>query len=175
MKSSPLSESVQYIVKASIIAGVIYGILRVLPAEEVTSLVTAKMLTWLGVPAVSYQESGRVYLEYLYISIDCTALEVVAIFLGLILAVNTKWVPKILFSIFVSGTVFVANIARISVVYYLLEHDIPWYIAHDIFSGGLAIAAGMLFLVVSEQYMPEINQYLYILLEQFENALPRIR
>ncbi|MGD2249844.1 MAG: exosortase/archaeosortase family protein [Candidatus Methanofastidiosia archaeon] len=175
MKLSPLNEPVKYILKASIIAVLVYGAARVLPAEEITSLVTANVLTWWGVPAVSYQESGRVYLEYLYISIDCTALEVVAIFLGLILAVNTKWIQKIVFSVFVSGTVFVANIARISVVYYLLEHGIPWYIAHDIFSGGLAIAAGMLFLLVSEQYMPEINQYLYTLLEQFENALSRIR
>lgn len=175
MKLNPLSESVHYIVKAAVIAGVVYGIARLLPVEEVTSSVTANVLTRLGVPAVSYEQYGRVYLGYLYISIDCTALEVVAIFLGLILAAKTNWVKKLIFSVFVSVTVCVANIARISMVYYFLEHDIPWYIAHDIFSGGLAIVSGMLFLVVSERYMPQINQNLYTLLERIECALPRIR
>jgi exosortase/archaeosortase family protein len=166
-----LSEPAAYVVKAFCIAVCVYVVIQILPVEMVTSDMTARVLNLVGIPAQCYEQHGRVYLEYLQISIDCTALEVVAIFLGLIMAANAPVARKIGFAIFGAGAVFVANIVRISVVYYLLERDVPWYVAHDIFSGGLAIAAGMLFLVVSEHWMPHINENLYSLLDAAENLI----
>jgi len=172
---NPRSESVLYVVKAGIIAGIVYVGSRILPAERVTSDVTAAVLNFFGIVTESYEQAGRIYLEYLQISIDCTALEIIAIFLGLILAVKASRTRKVIFSVTGSSAVFLANIARISVVYYLLEKGVPWWIAHDLFSGGLSILAGMLFLVVSEQYLPQINENLYTLLDACETFVSKIR
>lgn len=172
---NPRSESVLYVVKAGCIAGMVYVGSRILPAEKVTSDVTAAVLNFFGIAAESYEQAGRIYVEYLQISIDCTALEIIAIFLGLILAVKASRTRKVIFSVTGSSGVFLANIARISVVYYLLEKGVPWWIAHDLFSGGLSILAGMLFLVVSEQYLPQINENLYTLLDACETVVSKIR
>lgn len=169
------NESVMYVVKAGIIAGVIYVVFTFLPSERVTSDITAYVLNMFGIAAESYEEGGRIYLEYLQISIDCTALEIIAIFLGLILAVKGVLTRKVIFSVTGASAVFVANIARISVVYYFLEKGVPWWIGHDVFSGGLSILAGMLFLMASEQYLPQINEHLYTLLDGVETVIAKIR
>jgi hypothetical protein len=69
----------------------------------------------------------------------------------------------------------VVNILRICAVYYLLEQNIPWWLAHDLFSGGLSIMAGVVFLVISERYMPQINENLYTLLDAAETLIARKR
>ncbi len=162
------NETFLYVIKACTIAVLSYVIFRLLPLERVTSDFTAQVLNWFGIAAESYEVEGRIYLEYLQISLDCTALEIVAMFLGLILAVKASFHRKIVFSLTGSSAVFLANIGRISVVYFLLEKGVPWYLAHDIFSGGLSILAGMLFLIVSERHLPQINENLYTILDACE-------
>ena len=164
-------EAVTYVVKSSVIAVLFYVFFSYLPVERVTSDFTATVLTLFGLAAESYEEAGRIYLEYLQISIDCTALEIMAIFLGLIIAARATIMKRIVFSLFSFSCVFFANIARISIVYYLLEKGVPWYLAHDAFSGGLSIAAGIVFLMVSEHYLPQINENLYTLLDAAETRL----
>jgi exosortase/archaeosortase family protein len=168
MELPRLSDPVKYVVRASCIAVLLYGMMQFLPVEKWTSSTTAYLLNFFGIDAVYYEENGRIYLEYLQISIDCTAVEIIAMFLGLIIATHSVISKKIIFSIFGVTAVFLANIFRISIVYYLLERGIPWYIAHDVFSGILAIMAGMLFLLISGQYMPQINENLYTLLDAAE-------
>ncbi len=160
-----------YVVKSCIIAVSFYILFSCLPVERVTSDFTARVLNSFGISAESYEEAGRIYLEYLQISIDCTALEIMAIFLGLTLAAKSTLVKRVLFSLFTFSCVFFANIARISIVYYLLERGIPWYLAHDLFSGGLSIAAGITFLMLSEHYLPQVNENLYTLLDAAETRL----
>lgn len=164
-----LHNALLYVVKASLIAGLFYAGFSLFPLERVTSEYTAAVLTWAGIPAETYEQHGRIYLEYLQISMDCTALEIVAIFLGLILAVTSSLRKRIIFAVFGSAAVFLVNIGRISTVYYLLERGVPWYLAHDLFSGVLSILAGMLFLLISEHYLPEINKNLYTLLDAVES------
>lgn len=166
-----VSESALYVVKASVIALLLYMGFSFLPLEKITSDVTADVLTLSGISAVSYEQQGRVYLEYLHISIDCTALEIIAVFLGLILAVKSPLSRRIIFSVTGSFAVFFVNIFRIGIVYYLLEKGIPWVLAHDLFSGSLSILAGMLFLMISERYLPQINENLYTLLDAAEGII----
>ncbi len=170
-----LRKSVEYIVKASLVAGLVYVIALVLPVEQWTSQVTAAVLTFFGMPAHCHQQYGQVYLDYLQISIDCTAMEVIAIFVGLVAAADAAYKKRVVFAVFCSATVFLANIFRISIVYYLLEKGMPWWLAHDLFSGGLAILAGMIFLLISEQYIPYINEALYCLLDAVEQRITRKR
>lgn len=175
MELKSLSNPLRYVVCASLIALFIYVVASLLPVEKWTSHFTARLVTFLGIPATSYAEHGRIYLEYLQISIDCTALEIIALFLGLILAAPAPLSKRLIFSTIGAVTVFVANILRIGTVYYLLEKGIPWYAAHDLFSATLAILAGVLFLTVSEHYLPQINENLYLLLDAAEHSLSRIR
>lgn len=168
-----LRKSVMYIVKASLIAGLIYVLALVLPVEQWTSQVTAAVLTLCGIPAHYHYQYGHVYVEYLQISIDCTAMEVIAIFAGLVTAADAALKNRVIFTVFYSGTVFVANIFRISIVYLLLEKGVPWWLAHDLFSGGLAILAGMLFLVLSEPVIPYITETLSSLLDAVESWIKR--
>lgn len=168
---NPRNEAAIYVVKACVIAAVFYAGFSLLPVERWTSEFTADVLTFFGILAESYEQEGRIYLEYLQISMDCTALEVMAIFLGLTLAVNSPSRRRIYFSIFCTTAVFFSNIGRISIVYYLLERGIPWWLAHDLFSGGLSIGAGILFLTLTERYLPPVNTHLYTLLDAAESLL----
>ncbi len=175
MELTKLNEPLRFLVRCSLFAVLVYGSTLFLPVEKLTSDATAEVLNFFGIKAATYEEYGRIYLEYLQISIDCTAMEVLALFLGLILATRAVLKKKIIFSVFGTLAVLLANILRISSVYYLLERGIPWYLAHDLFSGTLAVLAGMLFLLVSEKYMPEINENLYSLLDAFESLMIRRR
>lgn len=166
-----VNNAVMYVVKAAVIAVLFYAVFSFLPLERVTSDFTAAVLNRVGIAAESYEQQGRIFLEYLQISIDCTALEIVSIFLGLILAVDSPFYKRVIFSVTGSAAVFLVNIVRISIVYYLLEKGIPWVLAHDLFSGGLSIAAGVLFLTISEHYLPRINENLYTLLNAAETFL----
>jgi exosortase/archaeosortase family protein len=166
-----LNDALFYVMRASLIAICFYMVTSLLPMEKLTSDVTAALLRVWGIEAVSFEENGRVFLEYLSISIDCTALEIMAIFLGLILAVTSPVLKKAVFALCITLAVFFANIARIGMVYYLLEKGIPWWLAHDLFSGVLSIGAGMIFLLLSEHYLPIINQQLFTLLDAAESGI----
>ena len=168
---NPRNEAVKYVVKACVVAVLFYAGFSFLPVERWTSEFTADVLTSCGIPADSYEQEGRIYLEYLQISMDCTALEVMAIFLGLTLVVNSPLRRRVYFSLFCTAAVFFSNIGRISIVYYLLEKGIPWWLAHDLFSGGLSIGAGILFLALTERYLPQINAHLYTLLDAAESLV----
>ncbi|MBU7037837.1 MAG: exosortase/archaeosortase family protein [Theionarchaea archaeon] len=164
------SEPVQYVVRAAVYAAAVYVVASLLPVERITSQATAQFVTVLGMKAAWYQQNGHHYIEYLYISIDCTAMEIVALFIGMIMAAKAGLRRRVIFAVTGSAAVVMVNIGRIGAVYYLLEHDIPWVLAHDIFSGGLAIGSGMLFLLISERHLPQINQNLYALLDMVESA-----
>lgn len=167
------SEPVKYVLRAGIYAAIVYVVASLLPVERITSQATAQVVTLLGMKASWYEQNGHHYIEYLYISIDCTAMEVVALFIGMIMAAKAELRRRVIFAVTGSAAVIAVNIGRIGAVYYFLEHDIPWVLAHDVFSGGLAIGSGMLFLLVSERYLPQINQNLYALLDMIEGALLR--
>jgi exosortase/archaeosortase family protein len=167
------SEPVRYVVRAGIYAAIVYVVASLLPVERITSQATAQVVTLLGMKASWYEQNGHHYIEYLYISIDCTAMEVVALFIGMIMAAKAELRRRVIFAVTGSAAVIAVNIGRIGTVYYFLEHDIPWVLAHDVFSGGLAIGSGMLFLLVSERFLPQINQNLYALLDIIEGALLR--
>jgi exosortase/archaeosortase family protein len=172
---SKVTDAGMYVVKAAVLSCVCYVGFSLFPLERLTSDVTAHVLNGVGIAAESYEQQGRIYLEYLQISIDCTALEIIAIFLGLILAVKAPLFKRIIFSVTGSAAVFVVNILRICIVFYLLEQKIPWWLAHDLFSGGLSIMAGVVFLVISEHYMQQINENLYTLLDAAETFIARKR
>jgi exosortase/archaeosortase family protein len=170
------SDALVYVLRASCIAVCFYAVASLLPLEKFTSDVTAALLRVWGIEAVSFEENGRIFLEYLSISIDCTALEIMAIFLGLILAASSPLLKKSAFAFCITLAVFFGNIMRIGIVYYLLEKGIPWWLAHDLFSGALSIGAGMIFLLLSELYLPIINQQLFTLLDAAESGIrSRIR
>lgn len=166
-----LNDALSYLILSSLIAITFYIVASLLPMERLTSDVTAALLRLCGIQVMSHEENGRIFLEYLSISIDCTALEIIAIFLGLILAASSTLYRKIGFALFISLAVFFVNTARIGIVYYLLEEGVPWWLAHDLFSGVLSIGAGMLFLLLSEHFLPSINQHLYTLLDAAESAV----
>lgn len=168
-----VSEPLQYVVKAALIAVIVYGAASLLPVEKWTSDATASLLTNAGLPAHSYEDNGRIYLEYLQISVDCTAIEVIAIFLGLLLAAPSPLYRRVFLAFLGSLAVFSCNVARIGIVYVLLEKGVPWYAAHDAFSGILAVLAGMLFLAVTERYLPPVNANLYSFLDTVERFLSR--
>ncbi|MBU6998177.1 MAG: hypothetical protein HXS41_12915 [Theionarchaea archaeon] len=164
------SEPVQYVVRAGVCAAVVYVVATLLPMERITSQITTQVVTLLGMKASWYEQNGHYYIEYLYISIDCTAVEVAALFIGMIVAAKAEVKRRVIFAVAGTAAVVTVNIGRIGAVYYLLEQNVPWVLAHDVFSGGLAIGSGMLFLLISERYLPQINQNLYALLDMVENA-----
>lgn len=169
--SNKLRGSITYMGKAFCIALLIYTAACLLPVERVTSDCTTNFLNSFGVTATSYEKQGRILMENIPISIECTAVKIIAVYVGLILSVKSSNARKFIFSIAYSLTVFLTNSTRIGITYYLRRADVSWVLAHDVLWIGFFIAIGALFFMVSHYYLPRINENLYIILEASLNSL----
>lgn len=169
--SKKVGDSVKYLVKALSIALFIYLLVRFLPMEKFTSDAAAHLLNFFGIRAQTYERQGYIYLQSLYISIECTAMRLIVVYLGLILSSKSTVTKKVILSVIFSAIVFLINVARIDLCYYLSEGGIPRVLAHDVFWYGFVIGGGILFFILSQYYLPHIIGNFHTLLDVLLNFL----
>jgi exosortase/archaeosortase family protein len=104
-----------------------------------TAVVSAVWLSWISIPSVSLVDwiFGVVYVyvvgfQYFQIVRECTGIQVIAVFMGLILPLpRGTWPRKILAVSVVAVLLFVANVARVVFEIWLVYMGIlPWELAH---------------------------------------------
>ncbi len=104
-----------------------------------TAVVSAVTLTWIGIPSVALIDwiNGIVYVHVIgfqnyQIVRECTGIQVIAVFMGLILPLpRGTWSRKILAVFVVTILLFTANVARVVFEIWLVYMGIlPWELAH---------------------------------------------
>jgi exosortase/archaeosortase family protein len=126
---------------------------------------SAILLSLLGINApVQYIGESVLIGNYAVIK-DCTGIQVIAVFIGLILPLPKVSVKKKAISlILLSSIIYVSNIARLMLEYYLVTKGIlPWSLAHYPLSLVLGVAGVFLLVIVNDRIMPEFGEYVFSL------------
>ena len=104
---------------------------------------------------------------------DCTGIQVMAVFLGLILPLpKTSWLKKV-FSLSLLGVLlYGANLFRVVLEFYLVDAKIlPWSLAHYPLSLVLGIMGVFLLVLVNNKIIPEFGEYIFSLARWLEDLL----
>jgi len=152
-----------YSVAAIIIILTVYYMPNYFFLEKATAEHTAILLNFLGVPVQTRVLSGSVFLENIKIVKDCTGVQVIAVFLGLIIPVpNAPVKRKILTLAAVSVLLYGANLLRIGLEFSLVYFNmLPWSLAHYPLSLLLGIAGVFILVFVANHLMPEFGNFLF--------------
>jgi exosortase/archaeosortase family protein len=157
----------KFIVMASTIAVVLYYVPNYYLYERVVAEHSAALMELIGLKATVWTQGNRVFLNEFEIQRMCTGVQVMAIFLGLIVAIpNVAVKKKILAFSVVAVSVHLANIGRIAFEIWLLYSGIlPWSIAH--YPTGLILGIfSVAFLVIAADYfIPEIGDLAFSLID----------
>ncbi len=128
-----------------------------------TAAVSALSLTWIGVPSILAIDwvQGAVYVavmgwQQFQIVRECTGIQVIAVFMGLILPLpRGTWHRKILAVMVVTVLLFVANVARVVYEIWLVYWGIlPWELAHYPMSFVLGVVGVFILCIVAIVMVP---------------------
>lgn len=128
-----------------------------------TSYTSAVMLTWIGVPSVLYVDwiNQAVYVavigfQQFQIVRECTGIQVIAVFIGLILPLpRGTWSRKFLAIGVVIIMLFVANVLRVVYEIWLVYWGIlPWELAHYPMSFLLGVIGVFILCIVAIVLVP---------------------
>jgi exosortase/archaeosortase family protein len=157
-----LLRAASYILSLIGIALGVYYIPDYFYLKLVTAVNSAFILRALSFPGVVRVVDGRVFLNQVEIVRECTGIQVVAVFAGVILPLpRVRWMVKLQALAVVSLAVYVANVVRIVLELWLLYAGIlPWSLAHEPFGMILSVVSVALFLLAANHYIPEIGEFI---------------
>ncbi|MDD1776097.1 MAG: archaeosortase/exosortase family protein [Candidatus Methanomethylicus sp.] len=151
-----------YLLSLAVIVLAVYYLPDYLPLEGVTAYHSSLLLNFMGVPADASIINGHAFIGNIYIARDCTGIQVIAVFLGLILPLpGAPWKNKLLSLALVSGILYAANLARIALEFWLVYFGIlPWSLAHYPLSLLLGIGGVAMLVLITDQLLPEFGAFL---------------
>ncbi|UCE44203.1 MAG: archaeosortase/exosortase family protein [Candidatus Bathyarchaeota archaeon] len=161
-ESSPRTIA-SYLLAAVTIVLIIYYLPNYFFLEEATAHHTAFLLNIVGVDVQSKVVGNRAFVDQIRIVKDCTGIQVLAVFLGLILPLpNASLKKKALALLILSGILYVANILRITLEFWLVYFNVlPWILAHYPLSLVLGVVGVFLLVLVADCLLPEFGELLY--------------
>jgi exosortase/archaeosortase len=120
-KSHPPRKIISYIAAAAIITLVIYYVPNYLFLEKATADHTAFLLNSLGMSVQTKVISENVFLDDIKVVKDCTGVQVIAVFFGLLSPLpKVPLKKKFLTLMIVSTLLYVANVLRIALEFCLV-------------------------------------------------------
>jgi exosortase/archaeosortase family protein len=126
-------------------------------------------MQFIGIKAVVWSQGGKVFLNEFEIQRMCTGVQVMAVFLGIIVAIPKVKLKKRAFAFSVVAlSVHLANVGRIAFEIWLLYNRVlPWTLAH--YPTGLILGVfSVAFLIVAADYfIPEIGDLVLSLVDGF--------
>lgn len=164
-----------YAVSALAIAIFLYYIPDYYFLEELTARASAWAMGLLGMPS-EFKVVGRgAFVNEVQIVRDCTGVQVIAAFSGIIIPLpKVAWWKKAISIASVSLAVFAANILRIILELWLLYNGIlPWDLAHGPLGLLLGIASVAFLVLLADRMMPEIGEFLDLLMGKIEELRAR--
>ena len=155
-------EIIPYAAAAVIIILAMYYLPNYFFLEKATADHTALLLNSFGMSVETRVISENVYLAQIKIVKDCTGVQVIAVFFGLILPIpGTPLRKKLLALLSVSSLLYVANVLRIALEFSLLYLNIlPWSIVHYPLSLLLGVFGVLALVLVSDRLLPEFGDFL---------------
>jgi exosortase/archaeosortase family protein len=161
-KSHPLRKTFLYVLAAAVIILTIYYVPNYFFLEKATADHTAFLLNSLGMRVQTNVIRENVFLDNIKIVKDCTGVQVMAVFFGILLPLpNAPWKKKLLTLGIVSTILYAANVLRIALEFSLVYFDIlPWFLAHYPLSLLLGIVGVLVLIFVTDRLLPEFADFL---------------
>jgi exosortase/archaeosortase family protein len=152
-------EALRFLAIASTIALVVYYIPNYWFLENLTAQHSALVMNMVGMKASVWYQGNDVFVNQFDVQRMCTGVQVIAVFLGLIVALpRTAVRKKILAFAVIVVSVYLANIGRIVLEIWLLYSGVlPWSLAHYPTGLVLGVFAVAFLVVVADHFMPAIG------------------
>lgn len=159
-----------YVASFVLIAYLIYYIPNYYFLEWFTAQHSASILTALGMSSTAVAHNGMAFINEVQIIKECTGIQVVAVFAGLLMPLpKVEWKVKIQAITLTFFAVYLANVLRIVIELTLLYRGIlPWSLAHEPLGTVLGIISVAIFLLTIDRFIPQIGDTLMKVLKIFE-------
>jgi exosortase/archaeosortase family protein len=166
-----------YISLAVAIILIVYYVPNYYFLESAVAHNSSAILSLIGLQAPFRLVDGSAFVGNFAVIRDCTGIQVMAVFLGLILPLpRVSWRKKALSLCLLGVLLYVANLFRVVLEYYLVEAGIlPWSLAHYPLSLVLGILGVFLLVLVNNKLIPEFGEYLFSEISQFKALLGQRR
>lgn len=141
--------------------------------EKLTAILSARILQAL-IPVTLHIENHAAYVNGIQIVRECTGIQVIAVFTGLILPIRSSWLKRVRTLAILSAVLFLINALRIAIEILIFELKfVSWQIAHVGLSVVLGIIGVYLLTIMTDIFLPEfgdwIAQYWFFLKTKYEN------
>lgn len=144
------------------------------PLQRLVTLHGAALLRFFGLPATSQGLSIFLPGFELVITRECTAIEALAVFAGVILATPTKWSRKLLVLLLVLGLLHVGNLLRLVVVGWLAYSGVTTLgFAHGVVGYLLSLVGVLVFSYATFRLLPESLESLHNLVDIVLDHIPK--
>ncbi len=142
----------------------------------VTAVNSALLLRAFGIQAAAWTSGGRAFINEVEIVRECTGIQVVAVFAGLLIPLpGVPWKRKLQAVGLIFLAVYVANVFRIVLELWLLyEGLLPWSLAHEPLGTVLGVISVAIFLLAVNHYVPQVGDYLALGYEYLKGFLRKI-
>jgi len=152
-------EALRFLSIASALALVVYYVPNYWFLENLTAEHSAFLMNMLGMKASVWYQGSDVFINQFDVQRMCTGVQVIAVFLGIIVALpHTSVRKKILAFAVIAVSVYLANIGRIILEIWLLYSGLlPWSLAHYPTGLILGVFAVAFLVVVADHFMPAIG------------------
>jgi len=162
-KNHPLRKIIPYVAAAALIISIIYYLPNYLFLERATADHTAFLLNSLGMSVQTKVIGKNVFLANIKIVKDCTGVQVIAVFFGMIIPIpKAPLKKKFLTLVIISTLLYVANVLRVVLEFCLVYLNIlPWSLAHYPLSLLLGIVGVSILVFVADRLLPEFGDFLF--------------
>ncbi len=134
---------------------------------------SSSILSLLGLTAPVQHIEGHVVLGNYEIVRDCTGVQVIAVFLGLIIPLpKVSWRKKA-YSLTILGILlYFSNLFRVVLEYWLVDTGIlPWSIAHYPLSLIMGIIGVFFLVMINNLIIPEFRDYVFTIVKKLEELI----
>ncbi len=140
--------------------------------EKLTAEHSVFLMGMIGIKGTVWYQGSRVFLNEFEIERMCTGVQVIAVFLGIIVAIPKVALKKRLIAFgVVAVSIYLANIGRIALEIWLLYSGmLPWSLAHYPTGLILGVFAVAFLIVVADHFIPEIGDLTFSTLDRLRSA-----
>ena len=139
--------------------------------EQLIAEHSAYVMGLVGLKSFIWYQGNSVFLNQFEIQRMCTGIQVIAVFLGIIVALPKTSIKKkaLAFGI-IAVSIYLANIGRIVLEIWLLYNGVlPWSLAHYPTGLVLGVFAVAFLIVVADHFMPAIGDMAFQIVEGCRN------
>jgi exosortase/archaeosortase family protein len=161
--------AVQFLAVASTIAIVLYYLPNYYMYKEVVAQNSQTLMQAIGINGVTWSQGGKVFLNEFEIQRMCTGVQVIAVFLGIVVAVPKVDLKRRVMALsVVAVSVHFANVGRIALEIWLLYSGIlPWSLAHYPTGLILGVFSVAFLILAADVFIPEIGDLAFSVVDAY--------